>query len=128
MDKRDYYEVLGVKKDATPDDLKKAFREGAKKYHPDLNPGNKAAEEKFKEINEAYQVLSDLRKRDQYDQLGHAAFKPGDFAGFRTTSFEDLFRDFGFTDIFAGFSGFGRRTVRRGARTCRCRDLACRCI
>jgi len=81
MAKGDYYEILGVKKDASQDELKKAFRHLARKYHPDLNKGSKEAEEKFKEINEAYQVLSDPQKKSQYDQVGHAAFKPGDFTG-----------------------------------------------
>ena len=72
--KRDYYEVLGVAKDATDDDLKKAYRKLAKKYHPDMNPGDKEAEAKFKEASEAYAVLSDAEKRRQYDQFGHAAF------------------------------------------------------
>ena len=80
MEKKDYYETLGVKRDASPDDLKKAFRHLARKYHPDLNKGSKEAEEKFKEINEAYQVLSDPQKKAEYDQVGHAAFKPGDTA------------------------------------------------
>ena len=78
MTKADYYETLGVKRDASPDDLKKAFRHLARKYHPDLNKGSKDAEEKFKEINEAYQVLSDPQKKAQYDQVGHVEFQPGD--------------------------------------------------
>jgi molecular chaperone DnaJ len=111
MAKKDYYEVLGVPRNASEEDIKKAFRQMARKYHPDLNPGNKAAEEQFKEVNEAFQVLSDPQKKAQYDQFGHAAFRPEDFAGFRTTSFEDLFRDFGFGDIFSVFGG------REGQRT-----------
>ena len=75
--KRDYYEVLGVPKDADEDALKKAYRKLAKKYHPDANPGDKAAEAKFKEASEAYSVLSDPQKRQQYDQFGHAAFEQG---------------------------------------------------
>ena len=75
--KRDYYEVLGVPKDADEDALKKAYRKLAKKYHPDANPGDKEAEAKFKEASEAYSVLSDPQKRQQYDQFGHAAFEQG---------------------------------------------------
>jgi len=75
--KRDYYEVLGVSKDADDDALKKAYRKLAKKYHPDANPGDKEAEAKFKEASEAYSVLSDPQKRQQYDQFGHAAFEQG---------------------------------------------------
>ena len=75
--KRDYYEVLGVPKDADDDALKKAYRKLAKKYHPDANPGDKEAEAKFKEASEAYSVLSDPQKRQQYDQFGHAAFDQG---------------------------------------------------
>ncbi len=113
MAQGDYYEVLGVKRDASADDLKKAFRHLARKYHPDLNKGSKEAEEKFKEINEAYQVLSDPQKKAQYDQVGHAEFKPGDFAGYRPPSYEDLFRDSGLGDIFNAFSGGSRRTRQR---------------
>ena len=79
--KRDYYEVLGVEKSADEATLKKAYRALAKKYHPDLNPGDKEAEQKFKEINEAYGVLSDPEKRKKYDQYGHAAFDPSAGAG-----------------------------------------------
>jgi len=77
MAKRDYYEVLGVEKAGSSDDIKRAYRRMAMKYHPDKNPGDKAAEEKFKEVSEAYEVLSDPSKRQQYDQFGHAAFGPG---------------------------------------------------
>ena len=113
MTKRDYYEVLGVSRTASQDDIKRAFKQLARKHHPDVNPGDKAAEEKFKEINEAFQVLNDPEKKSQYDQFGHAAFKPEDLAGFRSFSFEDLFRNFGFGEIF---TGFGRETrAREGA-------------
>ncbi|HXW98145.1 MAG TPA: molecular chaperone DnaJ [Methanomicrobiales archaeon] len=112
MAKRDYYEVLGVPRNASEEDLKKAFRQMARKYHPDLNPGNKEAEEQFKEVNEAFQVLSDPKKKAQYDQFGHAAFRPEDFAGARSGSFEDLFRDFGFGDIFNVFGGGGGQRPR----------------
>jgi molecular chaperone DnaJ len=116
MAKGDYYEILGVKKDASQDELKKAFRHLARKHHPDLNKGSKEAEEKFKEINEAYQVLSDPQKKAQYDQVGHADFKPGEFTQATTPSYDDLFRDFGLGDIFDAFStGSGRARSRAGA-------------
>jgi molecular chaperone DnaJ len=76
-DKRDYYEVLGVSRDATPDDLKKAYRKLAVKFHPDKNPGDKTAEDKFKEVSEAYDILNDADKRAAYDRYGHAAFAGG---------------------------------------------------
>ena len=114
MATRDYYEILGVKRDASADELKKAFRQLARKYHPDLNKGSKEAEEKFKEINEAYQVLSDPQKKAQYDQGGHIEFGPGDTSGYRPPSYEDLFRDYGLGDIFNAFSG-GSRTTRQRA-------------
>ncbi len=107
-DKRDYYEVLGIAKGASKDDIKKAYRALAKKYHPDMNPGNKEAEAKFKEVNEAYDVLSDDDKKARYDQFGHAAFDPssgggsgfGGFGGFGGA-------DFDFGDIFSSFFGGG---------------------
>jgi len=105
-DKRDYYEVLGVQKGASTDEIKKAYRKATKQYHPDLHPGDKECEEKFKEANEAYEVLSDDEKRQKYDQFGHAAFDPN--AGFGGAGF-DGFGDLGdiFGDIFGGFGGFG---------------------
>ena len=118
-DKRDYYEVLGVKKDATADEIKKAFRKLTKENHPDLHPGDKACEERFKEANEAYEVLSDEEKRRKYDQYGHAAFDPN--AGFGGGGFGDFsgFGGFGdiFSDIFGGFGGATRsnpNAPRRG--------------
>jgi len=113
MADRDFYEILGVKKDASQDELKKAFRQLARKYHPDLNKGSREAEEKFKEVNGAYQVLSDPQKKAQYDQVGHAEFRPGDSAGYKTPSYDDLFRDFGLGDIFDAFSGGSRKARQR---------------
>ena len=124
MSKRDYNEVLGVKKDASDDEIKKAFRKLAIKYHPDKNPGDKEAEEKFKEANEAYSVLSDKTKRSRYDQFGHAGVGGdggGDpFAGFRGANGQSFNLDFGgagFEDILGsifGFGGGGFRAARRG--------------
>ncbi|MGE0823159.1 MAG: molecular chaperone DnaJ [Candidatus Binatia bacterium] len=116
--KADYYQLLGVNREATEDELKKAYRKAALRYHPDRNPGDKAAEEKFKELSEAYQILSDPEKRARYDRFGHAAFEqgagPGGFSGGFdfTGSFEDIFGDI-FGDVFGGGRG-GRRRARRG--------------
>ena len=111
--KRDYYEVLGVSRGASEDEIKKAYKKMARKYHPDLNPGDKAAEEKFKEVNEAYEVLSDADKKARYDQYGHAGVDPNFGAGGFGGGFDGSF-DFGdLGDIFGSFfGGFGgaRRT------------------
>ncbi len=116
-DKRDYYESMGLSKTATDSEIKKAYRKLAKENHPDLNPGDAECEARFKEISEAYEVLSDSEKRQKYDQYGHAAFDPnsgygGGFSGFE--GFGDIFGD-----IFGGFGGFGggggsRSGPRRG--------------
>ena len=104
---KDYYDTLGVKKDASQEDIKKAYRKLARKYHPDLNPGDKSAEHKFKEINEAYEVLGDPKKRTEYDQFGRSPYEGGPgYEGFRTYDYGDAF-DFGLGDIFSDV--FGRR-------------------
>lgn len=118
-DKRDYYEVLGVDKGADDATIKSAYRKLAKKYHPDVNPGDKEAEKKFKEATEAYGVLSDPDKRRQYDQFGHAAFENGGaggaggfggFGGFDGADMGDIFGDI-FGDLFGGG---GRRRANNG--------------
>jgi curved DNA-binding protein len=116
MTKRDYYEILGVEKKASEEEIKKAYRRLALQYHPDRNPDDKTAEEKFKEINEAYAVLSDAEKRKQYDMFGHAGFQER-FSQediFRGFDIGDIFKDFGFStdDIFGRIFGGRRGTAR----------------
>ena len=128
MSKRDYYEILGVSKSASADEIKKAYRKLAIKYHPDKNPGDKSAEEKFKETAEAYEILSDNDKRARYDQFGHAGaggaaggggFGGGGFGG--GMSMEDIFSQFGdifgghFSGGFGGFGGGGRQQQIKGS-------------
>jgi molecular chaperone DnaJ len=122
--KKDYYEILGVQKDANEKEIKAAYRRLARKYHPDVNKGEKAAEERFKEISEAFAVLSDSEKRAQYDRGGHAAFGPGfdPFAGFDFRragmgDFADLF------EMLGGFGGFGGGARQRAGRPRRGQNL-----
>ena len=108
MSKRDFYEILGVSKTASAEEIKKAYRKKAIEFHPDKNPGDKVSEEKFKEAAEAYEVLSDDQKRQRYDQYGHAGVGGAAGGGFGggSMNMEDIFSHFG--DIFGGhFGGFG---------------------
>ncbi len=117
--KRDYYEVLGIGKGASEDEIKKAYRQMAKKYHPDLNPGDKQAEARFKEVNEAYEMLSDSQKKERYDRYGHAGVDPNFGAGgYQGYGFDGM--DFDLGDIFSSFFGGGGKrqnpnTPRRGS-------------
>src|SRR6201990_2916888 len=125
MAKRDFYEILGVSKTATPEEIKKAYRKTAIQFHPDKNPGNKEAEEKFKEAAEAYEVLSDQEKRAHYDKYGHA--RPGSSYGGHNMNMDDIFSQFG--DIFGGgspfdsFFGGGRQSGGGGRRVGRGSNL-----
>ncbi len=115
MSKRDYYEVLGVSKDASDRDIKKAYRRMAMKHHPDRNPDDKKSEESFKEVNEAYEMLSDSQKKAAYDQYGHAGVDPNQAGGHGGAGgFGDIFGDV-FGDIFGGAGGGRRSHVQRGA-------------
>lgn len=121
MKKRDYYEVLGVEKNASAQEIKKAYRQKAVQFHPDKNPGDKEAEEKFKEAAEAYEVLSNEEKRARYDRFGHEGMSASGFSGFQGMSMDDLFAHMG--PIFEGFGfggfssrgGFGGGAIRRGS-------------
>ena len=124
MSKRDYYEVLGVTKSASTDEIKKAYRKVAMQFHPDRNPGDKAAEEKFKEAASAYEVLSDADKKAKYDRFGHAAFGPGTSGGGGFSGggmdMNDIFSQFGDVfgeDMFGGFFGGGGGGRSRSSRS-----------
>jgi molecular chaperone DnaJ len=109
--KRDYYEILGISRSATSEEIKQAYRDLAFKYHPDRNPGDEEAEDKFKEASEAYQVLSEPSQRNTYDRFGHEGLRGTGFQGFSDINMDDIFS--GFSDIFDDFFGFGRKSSRR---------------
>ncbi|MEJ7769684.1 MAG: DnaJ domain-containing protein, partial [Chitinophagaceae bacterium] len=118
MSKRDYYEILGVAKGSSADELKKAYRKVAMQFHPDRNPGDKAAEDKFKEAAEAYEILSDADKRAQYDRFGHASVGSGR-AG-QSGNMDDIFSQFGDIfgdDVFGSFFGGSRGRGGSGGRS-----------
>lgn len=121
MSKKDFYDILGVDRNASQDDIKKSYRKIAIKFHPDKNPGNTGAEEKFKEAAEAYEVLSNAEKRSQYDRFGHSGMRGGGFGGGGGMSMDDIFSQFGdvfggsaFESFFGGGGGGARRQGRRG--------------
>lgn len=117
MSKRDYYDILGVSKSADQAEIKKSYRKIALKFHPDRNPDNKEAEDKFKEAAEAYEILSDADKRARYDRFGHQGVSGaggGGGGGFGGMNMEDIFDNFG--DIFGGAFGGGGRSQRGGQR------------
>lgn len=114
MAKRDYYEILGASESSSGEELKKAYRKLAMKYHPDRNPGNREAEERFKEAKEAYEVLGDEQKRAAYDRYGHSGVDPNNTSGMASGSFADAFGDI-FGDIFGGTSNRGGKQVYRGS-------------
>src|SRR6056297_1406725 len=111
MAKRDYYEVLGVEKNASAEDIKRAYRKKAIKFHPDKNPGDKEAEEKFKECSEAYEVLSDPGKRKKYDQFGHDGLRGEGMRDYSHMNWQDIGSIF--SDIFGDFDFFGGGGQRR---------------
>lgn len=119
--KKDYYEILGITKNASADEIKKAYRKKAIEFHPDKNPGNKQAEESFKEAAEAYEILSDADKKAKYDQYGHAAFENGGFGGGHHMNMDDIFSQFGdifgsaFGGSYGGFSGGGGQRRMKGS-------------
>ncbi len=127
-DKRDYYEVLGLNKGADEASIKKAYRALAKKYHPDMNPGNAEAEQKFKEVNEAYSVLSDPDKKAKYDQYGHAAFDQSAGGGYGGYGGFSDFGDIGdiFSSFFGGGFGFGGSSSSRKNSPQRGEDIGVR--
>ena len=122
MSKRDYYEILGVAKSASADEIKKSYRKVAMQYHPDRNPGDKAAEEKFKEAAEAYEVLSDADKRAQYDRFGHKGVSGNGRGAGGASNMEDIFSQFGDIfgdDVFGSFFGGGNARSSRGGQRSR---------